>query len=243
MGKSKKEKSLEEIYRESREREGPVVIPPQVDPKFLEDLRKIKNIENFVDIIKEFKKYQKLALDKPGQIVPGNMILGAPAPNYYEPSEEEKRLAEIGSAIGTILPAINKKNVKKIAEQMVENDILVDQIIYQDIQFFHVDVVGSGRFVYPQITWDISHSILDYIDKAVNKKIVSNQISKIKTALNEPKITSKKALFSLKVKDESEEVHKYKVTKTILEKGKKATQQIKELFEDLLKFIKKFYLK
>ncbi|NVM00780.1 MAG: hypothetical protein HWN67_00470 [Candidatus Helarchaeota archaeon] len=243
MGKSKKEKSLEEIYKESREREGPVVIPPQVDAKFLEDLKKITNIENFVEIIKEFKKYQKLALDKPGKIVPGNMILGAPAPKYFEPSEEERRLAEIGRAIGMILPSINKKNVKKIAEQMVENDIFVDQIIYQDIQFYHVDVVGSGRFIYPQITWDIAHSILDYIDKAVNKKIVSKQITKIKTALNEPKITTKKDIFSLKVKDKSEEIPKYKVTNTIQEKGKKSTQKIKELFVDLSKFIKKFYLK
>ncbi|MFX0136047.1 MAG: hypothetical protein ACFFDN_20570, partial [Candidatus Hodarchaeota archaeon] len=73
--------------------------------------------------------------------------------------------------------------------------------------------------------------------------IVSKQISKIKTALDEPKITTKKDIFSLKTKDESEEIPKYKVTKTILEKGKKSTQKIKELFVDLSKFIKKFYLK
>ncbi|MHA1381202.1 MAG: hypothetical protein ACTSRG_22770 [Candidatus Helarchaeota archaeon] len=232
MPKSKKEKSLEEIYKEAREQEGPVIIPSQVDPSFLKSLEKLANIDNFIELLKEFEKYQNLALKKPGKIVEGNMILGAPAPKYWEPSEEEKRLVEIGKKIGMVLQSIDKKNVKKIVKSMITNEIFVDQIIFQDIQFFYVDVVGSGRFIYPQITWDIAYSILDLIDKAVNKKIVKKQITKIRAALNEPKIAPKKDLFSLRAEDKPDKkLPKYKVTKTITEsKDKKSIQEKKELF-------------
>ena len=248
MSKKSERKSLEEIYKEAREREGPVKIPPQVDKEFLASLEKIAKVEKFDELIKEFKVYQDRAQKNPGKIIEGNMILGAPAPEYYEPSEEEKRLAEIGRKIGMVLNSVNKKNVKKLLDLMFKNKIFVDQIIYQDIQFFHVDVVGSGRFIYPHITWDIAHSILDVIMNAVGKKSVLKYITACKSALNEPKIESplSKEKYSLKAGETSskEEIHVYKITKTLdIERKKEEIQDIKETFEKLHKQVNKFFLK
>ncbi|MHA1301169.1 MAG: hypothetical protein ACTSO9_17245 [Candidatus Helarchaeota archaeon] len=246
MPKPHKEKSLEEIYKEAREKEGPVVIPPQVDFNFLDSLKDLTKIETFGELLKEFQKYQKLAAKKPGKIIEGNMILGAPAPEYYDPSEEEKRLVEIGRKIVSVLNSLNKKNVKNLLKSMIRNEIFVDQIVYQDIHFFHVDVVGSGRFIYPQISWDTVHSVLDSVYNAVGKKSVKKSIDKIKTALNEPKFSpsSKKEIFSLKIEEKPDkEKMKYRITKTIFDsKDKNSIQKIKELFENLLNFINKFHL-
>lgn len=196
--KKTKEKSLEEIYKEARQREGPVIIPPQINSEYLKSLEKITKIEKFGELLKEFNEYQKLANENPGNIVAGNMILGAPASEYYQPSEEEKCLSEIGKRIGSILNSIkDQKSVKAIINSMINNSTFIDLVNFKEIRFYHIDVVGSGRFIYPDVTGDVSFSILDQFNKVLIKKGIKDFITKIKTNFNNPNksVQEKKDLF------------------------------------------------
>ncbi len=161
MEEDREYRSLEDIYREEREREGPVVIPPQIDSDYLTFLEGHGRIEDIGTLLGEFEKYKRLARQNPGEIVEGNPLLGAPL-QYYSPSEEEKRLSEIGRTIKGVLGSCKDlKSCLRLVKYMVDNGIYEDVITYDLYFFSHVDVVGSGRFVYPEGPFQGSFSIID----------------------------------------------------------------------------------
>lgn len=164
---NKNHKSLEAIYREAREKEGPIIIPPQIHPDYWEKIQKMFLAESLIDLLKKYQIYKKRAKEYPGKNIQGNVILGAP-PEYYEPSEEEKRLSEIGTAIKLLLPTF--KSREKCHELI--NDLLkgptIDQIDYIQYRFYHVDVVGSGRFIYPEKGVPQKFSLIDNIFQTQN---------------------------------------------------------------------------
>ena len=53
MGKDSKKKTLEEIYREAREKEGPVIIPPQIDGSYYNFLHENKSAGELGVLLKE----------------------------------------------------------------------------------------------------------------------------------------------------------------------------------------------
>jgi hypothetical protein len=146
---SKEEKTLEEIYREAREKEGPVVIPPQIDYTYWQKIQNLISKAAFKELLKEFLIYKQQAEENPGQFIEGNPILGAPFEGYYSPSEEERRLSEIGMALGRIIQSCSSQDQCKKFLEEINKDQSLEVIEFIQYNFYYVDVVGSGRFIYP----------------------------------------------------------------------------------------------
>ncbi|MBI5217569.1 MAG: hypothetical protein HY958_01390 [Bacteroidia bacterium] len=143
-------KTLEEIYRESREKEGPVVIPPQIAPDYLKKIGQMASKKEIGRLLDEFKKYQVLAKKNPGSMKHGNIILGAPDDKYFAPSEETNRLSEIGNRISEFV-SYNRcaDTILILIEKLIQSNFCPLAITYNRTSYHHIDVVGSGRFVYP----------------------------------------------------------------------------------------------
>ncbi len=146
---NKKDKNLKEIYEEARAKEGPVIIPPQVDGAYLRYVVQLENNLLIHELLTEFLKYKKLKKKKPGQKIKGNMVLGAPN-EYFNPSEENRRLAEIGKAIDRLLSSLtNKEQLKRFFQNYKKSKYHPEKLHFDVFTYYHVDVVGSGRFIYP----------------------------------------------------------------------------------------------
>ena len=153
-------RSLEDIYREERGREGPVVIPPQIDPEYSAFLESHRKIEGLGTLLAELQRYKELAWKNPGTIVDGNPILGAPF-QYYSPTEEEKRVSEIGKTVEAIVSGCKDlESCLRLVRYTVDNNIYEDVVTYEFYHFCYVDVVGSGRFIYPEGPFQRSFSII-----------------------------------------------------------------------------------
>jgi len=99
---------------------------------------------NLKTLILLHEKYFKKADNNHGNWIHGNMILGAPEKEYI-PSDDELILCEIDGRIRNILLGTEVQILKKYYK---ENKLLGKKIILVQIDIWHVDVMGSGRFFY-----------------------------------------------------------------------------------------------
>ena len=95
-------------------------------------------------LLDAFETHQRLARQQPGEWVEGNVILGAD-PHEYHPSDEELLVSEIGKRIRLVVSGASKKDLSVILSRTGTS---VREIIFGEISFRHVDVMGSGRFFY-----------------------------------------------------------------------------------------------
>ncbi len=198
MKKDSKKKTLEEIYKEAREKEGPVIIPPQIDSRYYHFLLENESAEELGLLLKEYEKYKKLAKGNLGRIVKGKMIFGEP-PEYYNPSEEEKRLSEIGNSIGRLLRKdITKESGIKMLQSILRYGAYADSVEYDLFNFYYVDVVGTGRFIYPSGSVKTSFSIIDMIcDNIAQNEIPKQELEQIKNRERQDKDEIKKCFEDL----------------------------------------------
>jgi hypothetical protein len=124
--------SCREEYREKTIR----IIRSISEPK-LQDLKQI---------LTQFNHYSKMAEEKPGHYIDGNMILGAP-PKEYIPSEAEIVVSELGKSIRSIL---YNNPVENIQNYKMNENIKSKKLKFTEIIFTHCDVMGSGRFFYAE---------------------------------------------------------------------------------------------
>jgi hypothetical protein len=104
------------------------------------------SLENLTQILAHFNKYKRAAEKNPGGYQEGNVVIGADAEQYY-PSEEELLVSELGKMIKEII-TMNSKKLIENAKQ--EQGILSQTIVFHEIIFRHVDVMGSGRFFFAE---------------------------------------------------------------------------------------------
>ncbi|MHA1131462.1 MAG: hypothetical protein ACTSQI_19755 [Candidatus Helarchaeota archaeon] len=164
-------KNLEEIYREAREKEGTVIIPPQINYEYNQKLHKIRG--DIRELLKECIHYKQKALENPGMEIQGNIILGAP-PHYYDPSKEEERLSEIGKAISQIIQGCTTREKCRNMIHEISQGPCIDIIEFTNYNFYHVDVIGSGRFIYPEKGVYIRFSIINEVAQALTLSFSSD---------------------------------------------------------------------
>ena len=103
-------------------------------------LEKLKRIIGYLSV------YKIEAEKNPGGYQPGNPALGADL-NQYNPSEEELIVSELGLMITFI---IEITSTQKIEEFKKREGIPSQTIVFNEIIYRHVDVMGSGRFFYAE---------------------------------------------------------------------------------------------
>ena len=167
FSQTSKRKTLKEIYEESRKREGKVIIPPQVNFRFLKKLKEMSKKKNIRKLLIEYKKYKKISIKKRGEWIRGNMILGSPE-KYYQPSEEEKRLSLVGMEIKKLIKGLSKRvQIRKAVNALIQLKNPPLEINFKYYSFYHVDVVGSGRFIYPNLPVSIHLNIPGILVKKI----------------------------------------------------------------------------
>jgi len=130
---------------------------PKINPDSLEDyLRKPSNvykilgevgepnINNLKTIITHFIKHKNAAENNPGGTQKGNVAIGADVDQYY-PSEDEMIVSELGKLIVQVTESYSRQQMKTLK---LRHQIKSQQLIYYEITFRHVNVMGSGRFFY-----------------------------------------------------------------------------------------------
>ncbi|MHA1683417.1 MAG: hypothetical protein ACTSUE_20935 [Promethearchaeota archaeon] len=103
-------------------------------------------LENLVSLLIEFRTYEEESKKYPGVYQSGNLILGAEEREYV-PSEPEILLSEVGRRIEIILNTFSKE---KIIEYTSLHNVGNKEIRFTRINYYHVDVMGSGRFFYAE---------------------------------------------------------------------------------------------
>ena len=104
------------------------------------------NLKNLIKIMNYFIKYKKEAENSIGDYQEGNIALGADPDQYY-PSEEEILVSELGKMIKSIIDSNSRKDIDNIKKK---DGIKSQILIFNEIYFRHVDVMGSGRFFYAE---------------------------------------------------------------------------------------------
>ncbi len=104
------------------------------------------SLEKLKEILRSLKIYKIEAEKNPGDSQPGNITLGADL-NQYFPSEEEIIVSELGLMIKSIIEITSKQ---KIEEFKKTEGISSQKIVFNEIIYRHVDVMGSGRFFYAE---------------------------------------------------------------------------------------------
>lgn len=113
--------------------------------KILEDIGQ-PSLEKLKKILDYFNKYKIAAEKNPGGYQEGNIAIGADPDQYY-PSEEEILVSELGKMIKNIIDSNSKKAIDKIKKK---EGIGSQTLVFNEIYFRHVDVMGSGRFFYAE---------------------------------------------------------------------------------------------
>ncbi|MCK4380321.1 MAG: hypothetical protein KAW51_04220 [Candidatus Lokiarchaeota archaeon] len=104
------------------------------------------SLEKLKIIIDYFIKYKTKAEHNPGDYQEGNIAMGADPDQYY-PSEEEILVSELGKMIKIVIDS----NLKKVVDKFKKREGINSQtLIFNEIYFRHVDVMGSGRFFYAE---------------------------------------------------------------------------------------------
>ena len=111
--------------------------------KILSDINP-PTLKNLKDILSLFNQYKLEAEENPGGHQQGNVAIGADVDQYY-PSEEEILVSELGKSIKAIIESSSKQEREDLKE---EEGISSQSIIFNEITYRHVDVMGSGRFFY-----------------------------------------------------------------------------------------------
>lgn len=113
--------------------------------KILEEIGQ-PSLENLKLILDYFNKYKVAAEINPGRYRDGNLALGADQHQYY-PSEEEILVSELCKMINVIITSNSKKEIEIIK---IKEGIFSQILVFNEIIFRHVDVMGSGRFFYAE---------------------------------------------------------------------------------------------
>jgi len=104
------------------------------------------SIENLKLILDYFNKYKATVEINPGRYRDGNIVLGSNQDQYY-PSEEEILVSELGKMIKDIMTSNSQKKINTLK---IKEGILSQTVVFNEIFFRHVDVMGSGRFFYAE---------------------------------------------------------------------------------------------
>jgi len=113
--------------------------------KILEEIGQ-PSLKNLKLILDYFNKYEVAAERNPGRYRNGNLAIGSDQHQYY-PSEEEILVSELGKMVKEIITSKSKKEINTFK---IEKGIPSLKIIFTEIFFRHVDVMGSGRFFYAE---------------------------------------------------------------------------------------------
>ena len=103
-------------------------------------------LKNLKYILSYFNKFKIEAEQNPGGTQQGNVALGADLDQYY-PSEEEILVSELGKSIKIIIESSSKQQCEDLKEK---EGISSQTLIFNEIIYRHVDVMGSGRFFYAE---------------------------------------------------------------------------------------------
>jgi len=104
------------------------------------------SLKNLKLILDYFNKYKVVAEINPGRYRNGNLALGADQHQYY-PSEEEILVSELGKMINEIITSNSKKEINTFK---AKEGIPSLKVVFTEILFHHIDVMGSGRFFYAE---------------------------------------------------------------------------------------------
>ncbi|MFX0062088.1 MAG: hypothetical protein ACFFC7_07855 [Candidatus Hermodarchaeota archaeon] len=118
------------------------------NPKLVELLKQIPetNLENLKQLLNLFNKYKKKAESDQGVYTTGSVWLGAPEREYH-PSDAELMVSELGMAIKLIIDVNSKENIENCK---LKEGIDSQEIVFTPVEFWHADVMGSGRFFYAE---------------------------------------------------------------------------------------------
>ena len=103
-------------------------------------------LKNLKFILSYFNKFKIEAEKNPGGTQQGNVALGADLDQYY-PSEEEILVSELGKSIIVIIESSSKQQREDLKEA---EGISSQSLIFNEVLYRHVDVMGSGRFFYAE---------------------------------------------------------------------------------------------
>ncbi|MFX0031892.1 MAG: hypothetical protein ACFE8E_12690 [Candidatus Hodarchaeota archaeon] len=106
----------------------------------------VPSIDKLKIILDLFIKYKEEAKKKPGRVEDGRVYLGADLKQYV-PSEEELLVSELGKLILNIVKKHTKDEIDEYKKRM---KIKSQKIVFYEITFRHVDVMGSGRYFYAE---------------------------------------------------------------------------------------------
>jgi hypothetical protein len=98
-------------------------------------------LEHLLDL---YQEYRLRAVKNPGNFVPGNMILGANKEDY-QPTDDELILMELGERLWRVLGSLPENAVRQVHQAYGSR---IESITYKRFSFYHVDVMGTGRFFY-----------------------------------------------------------------------------------------------
>ncbi|MFC1775040.1 hypothetical protein ACFLZN_01875 [Nanoarchaeota archaeon] len=102
----------------------------------------IAELDNLKLLLELFNEYSGKAKTNAGRYEQGNMVLGGPEQEYL-PTGDELVLAEVGKKIKYVV----EHNTKESLQEYLKSNKL-DKIEFNYFEFYHMDVMGSGRFIY-----------------------------------------------------------------------------------------------
>ena len=113
----------------------------------------LASLSSLDELLSLHEEYGKKADDHPGETIEGNIILGGPDEEYV-PSDEELILGEIGERLKAISLTADRDSLRRWCEKPGGRTTGIDIIRFE---FWHADVMGSGRFFY------VSEPVREYI--------------------------------------------------------------------------------
>lgn len=102
------------------------------------------NVAQLAALLDALETNQAKARENPGEWTDGFMPLGANE-REYEPSDSELYVSELGSRIQKVVATSTPEERAKAIDAAGRTDTVVE---FGEIEFRHVDVIGSGRFFY-----------------------------------------------------------------------------------------------